>query len=511
MLTLTLTGQDGLEMWAHMAGTDMKAREAVATPAGWCSWYQAFHDIDENYISRNIDNSAFQGYVQVDDGYQESEGDWLLPNKKFPHGIKALATRAHERHLKFGLWVAPFMVSRHSTLFKSHPSWLIKDRHGAPLPLLEWRTGTMFGLDSSHPDAQKWLKDLFSVMTAEWGVDFFKLDFLYLGAAQGVRHKRSWTAAQAYRKGIELIRDAAGERFLLFCGAPLGPSIGIADAMRVSGDAGPVWNGELSASTSLMGTLSRFYMHRRLWINDPDCLILRDRDTGLSLAEVETMATVAALSGGIISFSDDQETLSDERRALLFKLLPPFGKCAHPSSLFSPGWPATFDLRIERPFAAWHVAALFNLSDSAKDLTYQLSSLGMRQKEYLVYELWSDTFLGIARDSIVLKDVPPHGTRLLCVRKLVEHPQFLSSDLHVTQGGVEIGSLAWSRRAKTLRLTIRSLPPHDGRLLFYVPPGFVLRDITCTAERFSSRERDDSLLEVQCSAGEPFQLSLVFE
>jgi len=511
MLTMTFSGQEGLELWAHMAGGDMKARQGGTVPAGWCSWYQAFEHIDEGYISRNIDYAAFRGYIQVDDGYQVSEGDWLLPNSRFSHGIQALAMKAHERHMKLGIWVAPFMVSSHSTLFKSHPSWLIKDRHGAPLPLLEWRTGTMFGLDASHPEAQKWLTNVFSVMSSEWGVDLFKLDFLYLGAAQGVRHRRSWTGAQAYRKGIELIRDAAGDRFLLFCGAPIGPSIGIADAMRVSGDTGTAWKGELSASTSVMGTLQRFYMHRRLWINDPDCLILRDSDTELTLAEVETIATVAGLSGGVISSGDDQMSLSDDRRALLYRLLPPFGKCAQPSSLFAPGGPLTFDLRIERTFAAWHVIAFFNFSDSVKDLTCKLSSLGMRKKEYLVYEFWTDTFLGISSDSIMLNDVPPHGTRLLCVRALVGHPQLLSTDLHISQGGMEIGSLVWVRRQRALRMTIRTLPPHEGRLLFYVPPGFALRDVACTAGRFSSRVREDHLLEVTCSTGNPFQLTLLFD
>ena len=44
---------------------------------------------------------------------------------------------------------------------------------------------------------------------------------------------------EAYRRGLRLIRDAIGpEAYLLGCGAPILPSVGLVDAMRVSPDTG---------------------------------------------------------------------------------------------------------------------------------------------------------------------------------------------------------------------------------------------------------------------------------
>jgi hypothetical protein len=63
-------------------------------------------------------------------------------------------------------------------------------------------------------------------------------------------------------------------------------------------------------------------MHNKWWINDPDCLMLRD---SLSFTEDEiiAMATVKALSGGSILVSDDLKSISPGRLCILQKILPP--------------------------------------------------------------------------------------------------------------------------------------------------------------------------------------------
>ncbi len=89
---------------------------------------------------------------------------------------------------------------------------------------------------------------------------------------------------------MELIREAAGpDTYLLGCGAPLGPSLGIVDGMRIGTDTAPDWEPKYmgiellfpndpdipSAKNALQNTISRSAMHNRWWHNDPDCLLLR--------------------------------------------------------------------------------------------------------------------------------------------------------------------------------------------------------------------------------------------
>ena len=75
--------------------------------------------------------------VQLDDGYQDHIGDWLQPNAtKFPRGLRALATEIKELGFTPGIWLAPFLVGRHSELYKAHPDWVVKrTRH----PWERWR------------------------------------------------------------------------------------------------------------------------------------------------------------------------------------------------------------------------------------------------------------------------------------------------------------------------------------------------------------------------------------
>jgi hypothetical protein len=69
-----------------------------------------------------------------------------------------------------------------------------------------------------------------------WGIDYFNVDFMYAGGYEG-RRRQYVTGVEAYRQALGLIRQAIGpEPELLACGAPILPSVGFVDAMRVGPD-----------------------------------------------------------------------------------------------------------------------------------------------------------------------------------------------------------------------------------------------------------------------------------
>jgi alpha-galactosidase len=57
-------------------------------------------------------------------------------------------------------------------------------------------------------------------------------------------------------------------------------------------------------------------MHRRWWLNDPDCLLLRDRDVQLRSNERELYARAAGILDAMLIDSDDLELVSPEGKAL---------------------------------------------------------------------------------------------------------------------------------------------------------------------------------------------------
>ncbi|MEY2435434.1 MAG: alpha-galactosidase, partial [Acidimicrobiaceae bacterium] len=68
-------------------------------------------------------------------------------------------------------------------------------------------------------------------------------------------------------------------------------------------------------------TKARQFMHRRLWLNDPDCVMLRTTDTQLTPEQVQTWAFTVADSGGMVLVSDDLSLLGGDARALLDDVL----------------------------------------------------------------------------------------------------------------------------------------------------------------------------------------------
>jgi len=128
------------------------------------------------------------------------------------------------------------------------------------------------------------------------------------------------------------VRRGAGEgTFLLGCGLPLGAGIGEVDGMRIGPDVAPWWEpkdgfpgyAEAAPSTrnAWRSTLVRSAFHRRLWLNDPDCLMLRTADTELTVDEVRAWALAVGTSGGMALVSDDLALLDADARRLLDEVL----------------------------------------------------------------------------------------------------------------------------------------------------------------------------------------------
>ena len=68
-------------------------------------------------------------------------------------------------------------------------------------------------------------------------------------------------------------------------------------------------------------TLSRSFMHRRLWVNDPDCLMLRAERTKLEPEQMRAWALAVGVSGGMALVSDDLSLLGADARSLLDEVL----------------------------------------------------------------------------------------------------------------------------------------------------------------------------------------------
>jgi alpha-galactosidase len=327
------------ERYANQWAADSNARHRFVAPVGWCSWYYYFDKVTLADIIENVDwlkahrADGFERVkvIQLDDGYQAALGDWLVPNEKFPGGLKRFANEVKARGFMPAVWVGPFMVEENAQLIKDHPDWMVKGADGKPAVSFGWRDDhKVYSLDGTNPAVQDHLRMLFKTLRG-YGIDYVKLDFCMLAASipNAQYFDKSATRAQALRRAFEAIREGFGEDgFILGCTAPFGPLVGIVDAMRSSTDITTYWQGEghqyaeaPTVPNVCRNIINHNYLNGRLWINDPDTLIVRDDSTKLTQNEVELWAEAVMRVGGSLLLSDRFSTLSSARLPLVKKVL----------------------------------------------------------------------------------------------------------------------------------------------------------------------------------------------
>jgi alpha-galactosidase len=463
---------DALPALADAVGERMDARVPETAPTGWCSWYHYFTAVTAADIRTTLD--ALETWdvpvdvVQIDDGYETAFGDWRSLDTGFSD-MGELRADVEAAGYRPGLWLAPFYVQADSELAATHPEWLVT-QDGEPVDAGE-RHGPMYGLDTTHPEARAWLQETFATVVDEWGYSYLKLDFLYAAALPGERHD-DVTRAEAYRRGLETIRAAVGDdTFILGCGAPQFPSVGLVDAMRVGPDTAPYWRrpddpaSEPAHENAVRNTLNRQFCHRRLWVNDPDCQLVR-ATTELTDAERRAFAAVVALTGGANVFSDAIGEINDAGRGLLERTLPPVtdgtvegvGREELPPRLVT-----------DRAADGAVALAAFNWADTTEPVH-------LRPGDRLdgPVRCW-DPFVEQLVDAPAERAVDPHGVALLHCAPARDRPHLVGST-HLANAASQLTDVAWDADAATL--TVRLDAPRPMELVVAVPDGWAHADAT---------------------------------
>ncbi|MGH2518095.1 MAG: hypothetical protein ACRDHP_20825, partial [Ktedonobacterales bacterium] len=282
--------------------------------------------------------------------------------------------------------------------------------------------------------------------------------------------------------------------FLLGCGCPLLSAVGIVDGMRIGPDAAPYWPPRYKGAPAPLGdghvlpnlegavrnTLTRAWMHPALWLNDPDCLLLREHHSELTLNEVRMFASAIGLTGGMVMLSDRLSRLTLERLGIASKLIPPLPERALPANYFTYGIPDQAAVHILRSWGRWVLLGLFNQEEGEREFVVRWSDLGLERGAYHAVEFWSGTYHGLSNIGITVP-VAGHSAEVLAIRADSDEPQLLSTSFHISQGGVEIADWSYDQERLEARWETRLDRQTMGTFTLWVPGGLAPRTLRHSA------------------------------
>ena len=358
---IALCGGNGTDLmsaygkrWAGL----LENRPPRSPMVGWNSWDYYSGAVTREAMDTSLDTAGelFGDALHVfaiDEGWERQWGSWEA-NHKFPEGLADFCRHVKAHGRIPGVWTAPLLVNTYNPLFLEHPDWFASRADGQ-LQTDSYSYGPMAYLDVTKPDVIKHLQGVFSRLRGA-GFEYFKVDFCQCILKAARFSDRRVGRNGLVRRAFQAIREAIGaDAYLLSCGAPYESVVGLADAVRSTGDIHIYWGHILRNA----GPLSvRWWMQGNLWNCDPDFLVVRGPDTAappfarrgvvtplgpgggwvagreFNADEARVYALLVHLSGGDVILGDRLATLNTAGLALVRRVLKPRVPAAVPVDLF---------------------------------------------------------------------------------------------------------------------------------------------------------------------------------
>lgn len=392
--TIILEGPDWRDLLIQYA--DITAKKMGVKPiaaernlTGYCTWYYYYKDVTQQHMLENIealtDNRTPYAaeYVQIDDGYQTFQGDWLDQRESWPTPLRDVAAKIIDGGMKAGIWTMPTTASTASRVYREHPDWFVKNERGETATLPGWTPppdNHWACLDTTIPEAREHIANVFRTFRS-WGYTYFKMDGLYFGLQKGIRRDPDATSVSAYRLLLKTIRDAVPDSLVMACSAPFLPSLGLVDNARVSNDTSRYFHScrepknapqpsSVSIADAFHVTMSNFWCFDRWFRADPDVIMARQDNAFYTRGQAK-ISVLGGIMTGICLTSDHLGTINPERNALLAKAQNIRMRNVRPLNSIPNIWPMEFEGTVEGKRAV----ALIN--DIAAPKTWKLADLGL--------------------------------------------------------------------------------------------------------------------------------------
>ncbi len=156
------------------------------------TWEPFLKEINEKLIMDLAKAAAEAGMKEfiIDDGWQDSYGDWGIDMQKFPNGLKPVFDYIKSLGMKPGLWVSIGSAAPSSKVYKAHPDWFVIDKDGRHTSLHapgdKEKYTACFGTGWYD-----YIKGILLKMAVDYGLEYYKLDFAVVTSAYTYDHSQS--------------------------------------------------------------------------------------------------------------------------------------------------------------------------------------------------------------------------------------------------------------------------------------------------------------------------------
>jgi len=517
---------------------------------GWSSWWAYFRKFNEQNLNELLDvwkekHLADYGYryIQIDDGYQGGDdagrrapketphgyyatgfGTWLHWKKElFPGGLEGYVRTVRQAGFTPGVWMGCFYTATDSV--EKHPHWFIQDSTGHA-SLAHW---VSYAINANNQEAAAALIRPSFRGWKQAGMQYLKIDQLRHYVFDNMNNNldffrnKGYSPDDVFRRYLGIAREELGpQTFILSCWGVLPQSVGLADACRIGGDGyGPVTMQQYNSWNGIV------------WINDPDhCDILPDYKPATTGDVKEVMATtselqetklrpaLASIAGCMLMLSDKPSVYAKDANLEGVKRSSPV-LFSVPGQLYDydevkskqlPGLdlstlrsgtdPTIIDAdqfgtvcpwwlnEINRPFEHWNVLSRMNWTKATMgDTTVAFADLGLdSNKTYLVFEFWNKQFLGRTKRTFSVSALSPNAIHTYSIREATNHPQIISTNRHLTQGGVDLENVSWKKNVLSGESKVVQGDPYE--VYVYLPTNFHLQSARAngTAMQIETKE-----------------------
>lgn len=431
----------------------------------FCTWYFYGPEILADDLRRDLAEIKrrpvlFDTFL-IDYGWSDKFGDWNALASKFPKGMNAMADEIRAAGLTPGIWSCPFLVKPDSEALRQYPDLPLKTRTGQYVNFGMRDMGEFYVVDPTSPSAEKFLTETVRKLRG-WGYQYLKFDFVRAIVLNdnAVFHDRSVNRAQAYRRGMEILRKATGDDgFIGVWGGLYEANAGLVEINRSGSDVRGHWDPirdyghETRYPVRMRQTFARSFYDEKLWTSDQDALQLRRRTSqwrnarphlsmGLFTDE-EAFSTVVYrfLGGGVVQVSEKLDELDQDRYELYKMVIPTFAPVARRFGVWDQYLPEQFVSHFSKhpSLPSWSVVTLTNWNGKdRRKIGFVPSDVPGLPKagRYAAFEFRTQKFLGVFTPQARIEvDLEAHAARVIRLTPItLDGTWLIGTDLNLSCG-----------------------------------------------------------------------------